>query len=184
MVTWDATKDQTLLKGIFAFHNIKNSAPLLKYLADQIGEGCTPKAVGHRLTNLRNSGKMVNSNGSSVTPKKSVATPKTPRTPKTPASRKACVNLQASKKTSDIDSSSEDDQSVASPVIGRKRARIVKAPATYAESDDASDDDDDEEEFKPMSKRVKAEPIEDEDLTSMTTGNDGFEKDDEAVSFV
>lgn len=126
---------------------------------------------------------MVNSNSSSVTPKKSVATPKTPRTPKTPASRKAHVNVQANKETSDIDNSSEDDQNVGSPSIGRKRARTAKAPATYAESN-TSDDDEDEEEFTPMSKRVKAEPIEDEGLASMPNGNDGFEEDDEGVSFV
>jgi hypothetical protein len=57
MVSWTAEKDQTvsahptlfhrtatnsasqLVKGIFAFCDIKNSAPLLKYLAAEIGEG-------------------------------------------------------------------------------------------------------------------------------------------------
>ena len=37
--------------------------------------------MGHRLSNLRNSGKMVNSSGAASTPKKPAATPKAPHTP-------------------------------------------------------------------------------------------------------
>ncbi|KAH4478218.1 hypothetical protein HBH89_253170 [Parastagonospora nodorum] len=39
MVQWTADKDQIILKGIFKFCDIKSSAPLLKYLAEQIGGG-------------------------------------------------------------------------------------------------------------------------------------------------
>jgi hypothetical protein len=66
MVNWNAEKDQIvtsasrhhlkafahisqILKGIFKFHDIKSSAPLLKYLAEQIGEG---KSYPQQTTNL------------------------------------------------------------------------------------------------------------------------------------
>jgi hypothetical protein len=42
MVQWTAEKDQQILKGIFTFCDIKSSSELLKFLADQIGEGKPP----------------------------------------------------------------------------------------------------------------------------------------------
>ncbi|KAF2630449.1 hypothetical protein BU25DRAFT_456179 [Macroventuria anomochaeta] len=182
MINWDATKDQTILRGIFAFHNIKNSQPLLEYLAKEIGEGCTPKAVSHRLTSLRKSDKIMNSDGSSATPKKVVSTPRTPRTP---TSSRGRAKASRSKKNTDnytiSDDADEDDKPVASPSVGRKRVRTSKAPASYAESDATTGDD--EEEFTPVSKRVKTEPVEAEGLASVTDNQAQVEKEDESVAF-
>ena len=143
--------------------------------------GCTPKAVGHRLSNLRNSGKMLNSGGSSATPKKMAVTPRTPRTP---ASGRVRAAKASAKKNVDNETSSEDaaDEELSSPSVAHKRARTSKGPKSYAESDATSGDD--EEEFTPMSKRVKAEPIEDEGVAGTISNHTPVEEEDEAVAFV
>lgn len=86
MVNWTAEKDAQLLVGIFEFTEIKFSQPLLKHLADKIGDGCTPKAVSHRLNIMRQKG---TAKAGPLTPSKSrtIGTPKHD-TPKTPASGK------------------------------------------------------------------------------------------------
>ena len=143
--------------------------------------GCTPKAVGHRLSNLRNSGKMLNSGGSSATPKK---IPATPRTPRTPASGRIRAAKASAKKNVDNETSSEDaaDEELSSPSVAHKRARTSKGPKSYAESEATSGDD--EEEFTPMSKRVKAEPVEDEGVAGVNCNHTPVEEEDEAVAFV
>ncbi|KAF2026634.1 hypothetical protein EK21DRAFT_115582 [Setomelanomma holmii] len=154
MVNWNAEKDQIILKGIFKFHDIKSSAPLLKYLSEQIGEGCTPKAVSHRLNNIRNHGKPL-ANGTSP-----AKTPTTPRTPKTPASR---VKFQP-KTNIDTTSESENDGPeglVESP--SARRASVKRAKSTpkrsYAESVDESVDESQEQSAsEPAAKRPRVKP--------------------------
>ncbi|KAF3053373.1 hypothetical protein E8E11_011744 [Didymella keratinophila] len=178
MVNWSAEKDQTILRGIFAFHDIKNSQPLLEYLAKEIGEGCTPKAVSHRLTNLRKSGKMVNSGSASSTPIKKTATPRTPRTP---ASGRGGVKAPKGKPMTDADTTSEEEEPAPLPSVSRKRGRSSTAPKSYAESDATVGD---EEEFTPKSKKVKDEPVEEEGVTAATNANAPLEEEDEGVAFI
>ncbi|UPX12307.1 uncharacterized protein EKO05_0002861 [Ascochyta rabiei] len=167
MVNWTAEKDQTILKGIFKFHTIKNSKPLLDFLAREIGEGCTAKAVSHRLTSFRNGGKALDKGktavqGSPFTPKAAAATPKTPSTSKASASL-GCSKTSAKKFVEDRSVTDEDiseDDMPVSPSAGRKRARASKTPRSYVESDAKSNDED---EFTPPTKRVKEEFKEDEE---------------------
>ncbi|KAF2261165.1 hypothetical protein CC78DRAFT_546910 [Lojkania enalia] len=53
MVNWGPDKDSILLVGIMEFANMTLNKELLEYLAKKIGEDCTPKAVQHRLTNMK-----------------------------------------------------------------------------------------------------------------------------------
>ncbi|KAF9695138.1 hypothetical protein EKO04_006889 [Ascochyta lentis] len=173
MVNWTADKDQTILKGIFAFHKIKISKDFLEYLAAEIGEGCTPKAVSHRLTNLRSSGKAVANSTSSgrqtnnTTPSssRSFKTAATPRTPRTPKGTALLGRGKTSAKTFDDDVTSDNAASDEMPAfhpVGRKRARSSKTPKSYEESDAA--DDNSEDEFVPAAKRVKVEVVEDDGI--------------------
>ncbi|KAH6622330.1 hypothetical protein C7974DRAFT_457382 [Boeremia exigua] len=187
MVNWTADKDQIILVGIFKFHDIKNSAPLLNYLTKEIGDGCTPKAVSHRLSNLRKSGKPV---GSTTTPKKaSVA-----RAPRTPASGgRASAKKSVNKDVTSDESGGEE--AVPSPLASRKRTRTrtPKTPPKYAESDATSGDDDEgEEEFSPVVKKVKTEPVDDEVAASTalviapsaSLEEEEDEDEDEGVAFI
>jgi hypothetical protein len=159
-----------LLKGIFQFCEIKNSAPLLAYLAKQIGDGtsrisptsaslsltfysidCTPKAVSHRLTNLRNTGKPLNGS-----PAKSAAS--TPKTPKSRAKKQKPATSE-----SDEPEGLQDEPEAASPLAGKKRRRATpKKNVDYKETD--GEDDSDEKEYIPFQgwKKVKKEPVEEE----------------------
>ncbi|KAF3042171.1 hypothetical protein E8E12_008249 [Didymella heteroderae] len=168
-----------ILRGIFAFHEIKNSQPLLEYLAKEIGEGCTPKAVSHRLTSLRKSGKMVNSGSPNSTPIKKAATSRASRAS---ASKRGGMKGSKGKKTSDADTTSEDEEPVASQSMGRKRGRTFCAPRSYAESDATTGDE--EGEFTLMPKKVKVEPVEQEGVTSTANNNAPLEENDEGVAFI
>ncbi|KAF2638939.1 hypothetical protein P280DRAFT_551003 [Massarina eburnea CBS 473.64] len=83
MVSWTSDKDAILLVGIIEFMGITASSQLLEHLATKIGDGCTPKAVSHRLNNLKKSVKNPGSTtpaGTPVktflnTPSKAVGTP-------------------------------------------------------------------------------------------------------------
>ncbi|KAF1933637.1 uncharacterized protein M421DRAFT_395756 [Didymella exigua CBS 183.55] len=181
MVNWTAEKDRTILKGIFKFHNIKNSQPFLEFLANEIGEGCTLKAVSNRLTNLRKSGKPVNSGSAASTPIKKSATPRTPRTPASGRGRSKAI---PSKKFDNDDTTSdgEEEEPIVSPSIGRKRGRASACPQSYHESDATTGDED--EDFAPMNKKIKAELVEEEGVAD-TAGTDGpLEDEDEDVAFV
>ncbi|KAJ4988675.1 hypothetical protein SVAN01_05808 [Stagonosporopsis vannaccii] len=167
-----------ILKGIFKFHEIKNSAPLLKYLAEEIGGGCTPKAVSHRLSNLRQSGKPVNPS----TPRKTHSTAKSPRTPSSGRAR-ASVKKIAKPEAEDTDEEL-DEELVSSPLVQRKRTRTPKMQKSYAESDASSGDDEDEETFVPQTKKVKAEPVEKEAVGGDEGGEGPDEEDGEGVDFV
>lgn len=102
---------------------------------------------------------MTNGNSPSSAVKK---TPSTPRVLHTPASGRGRVSKTASaKKLTDDDDGDEtasDDEQPVSPSVGRKRARVSKVPASYAESD--ADSGDEEEEFTPVVKKVKEETAE------------------------
>ncbi|KAF2999262.1 hypothetical protein E8E13_003279 [Curvularia kusanoi] len=174
MVNWDADKDRIILMGIFKFHDIKNSAPLLDYLAKEIGGG------DHRLSNLRQSGKMTKTGslqtGSSPAGKKVV----TARTPRTPASARGRVSKVVNSKKADNDNLDSDDvsddQSTSSPSIARKR-RSSQVQKSYAESD-ASSDDGEEDLFKPdVVKKVKQEPIDHEPVATTAAAPAAPEED-------
>ncbi|KAF2854448.1 hypothetical protein T440DRAFT_465413 [Plenodomus tracheiphilus IPT5] len=163
MVNWTAEKDQIILKGIFKFHEIKNSAPLLKYLAEEIGEGCTPKAVSHRLNNIRGGGKAVG------TPKKAAAA-----TPKTPRGRPKFTPRKKTADDSDCEPEGpvDDDEEIQSPSAARGKRAANKIKVSYADSESEAEDDDGN-----MHKRVKHEPIE-EDASFEAYAGTGLAKDE------
>jgi hypothetical protein len=115
---------------------------------------CTPKAVSHRLNNIRNHGKpLPNSASAGNTPEKVATTPKTPR------SRAKATP----KKAAPIETESDDggpEGFLDSPSARRSsKKRKMNAP-TYAETDNSGDEI--EEEYLPFNKRVKVEPVEEE----------------------
>ncbi|KAJ4354099.1 uncharacterized protein N0V89_005832 [Didymosphaeria variabile] len=126
MVQWTPEKDQTLLKGVFQFADIKMSKELLEHLASLIGDGCTPKAIQHRLTNIKNTGKPVrdlNATPTKPSPAKEKAVRSTPS--KTPSSARGRGRPKknadtAGEPTNDLDGS-------LSPSTGRKRGRTTEA---------------------------------------------------------
>ncbi|CAN9340553.1 unnamed protein product [Alternaria alternata] len=159
MVNWTADKDQIILKGIFEFHDIKSTGPLLDYLANKIGD-CSAKAVSHRLAKLRNGSTTRANNGTSGSP-----TPKS--TPRARAKSTPRKKKQVSEEVdSDGPSGLVDDDEVLSPTAARgKRCLNGKVKPKYAEaSDDEDGSVDVEEEYVPLAKRVKAEPVEDGEI--------------------
>lgn len=126
--------------------------------------GCTPKAVSHRLNNIRSTGKPVNSSGVTASPAGKATAPKTPKTPKTPRPRKIAATPKSNNKRlatpSDSDQGPEsflDDPELKTPTTAsRKRARTTPAK-NYAEPDS-------ENAGSPSAgvKKVKIEPFEDE----------------------
>ncbi|KAF2823654.1 hypothetical protein CC86DRAFT_408684 [Ophiobolus disseminans] len=159
MVNWNAEKDQIILKGIFKFLDIKSSGPLLDYLAKEIGENCTPKAVSHRLNNIRSHGKPLANGGASATP-----TP-TKAPPKKPAGRaKAGAAKKKAPESDDEDSpQSLQEEEVETPTTTRFKRKLSTPKRSYAESANSSEDSGVEEEYVPMAKRVEKEPVEDDD---------------------
>ncbi|KAI4915372.1 uncharacterized protein J4E92_009326 [Alternaria infectoria] len=160
MVNWTADKDQIILKGIFKFHDIKSSAPLLKYLSEEIGGDCTPKAVSHRLTNIRKGG----TTHAVASPTPAALTPKTPRSKAKPVPRKK--KAVSEEVDSDGPQGLMDDDEVLSPSAARgKRTLNGKRKPTYDETSDKEDEEGEvEDEYVPMAKRVKEEPVDEEDV--------------------
>ncbi|PVI07634.1 hypothetical protein DM02DRAFT_666546 [Periconia macrospinosa] len=166
MVQWTAEKDQILLKGVFQFNDIKFSQPLLKHLAELIGDECTPKAVSHRLNNIKNSGKPAKSatDGATASPIKKTPTKKGTAAPATPRSNKSAKSTAAKKKAIEA---GEDGQGAAedSPTpTARKRGRPKKSNATVSEEDEGEAAGEDETEEKseyfdaePEAKKIKLE---------------------------
>ncbi|CAI6333482.1 unnamed protein product [Periconia digitata] len=149
MVQWTAEKDQLLLKGVFQFNNITFSKPLLEHLASMVGEDCTPKAVSHRLNNIKNSGKPTKAPGSaSSSPVKGAGVKKT--------------QAGRGKKAKATDSGASDegqDNDTPTPAAApapRKRGRPKKSAVNVA-----TDDQGDEEQMQPKQKKVKSEQTED-----------------------
>ncbi|OSS43657.1 hypothetical protein B5807_11530 [Epicoccum nigrum] len=188
MVNWTPDKDRVILMGIFKFHDLKISKDLLEYLAKDIGGGCTPKAVSHRLSNLKNSGKMTAGGSSpavsSPAVKKSVATPRTPRTPRTPASARARSSKKAREEDEEDETATEDgsaDDTVPTPSVNRQR-RASQPKRSYAESDAASDDEEDG--FTPINKKVKKEAVDEEVSSAFAVPGASAAAEPEDVEFV
>jgi hypothetical protein len=114
---------------------------------------CTPKAVSHRLNNIRNHGKpLPNSNSAGTTPVKVATTPKTPR------SRAKATPKKAAPVDSESDSGGPEGL-LESPSARRSSNKRPRSAPGYAEADGS---DEVEEEYVPFSKRVKVEPVEEE----------------------
>ncbi|KAL1608475.1 hypothetical protein SLS60_003417 [Paraconiothyrium brasiliense] len=123
MVQWTPEKDQTLLKGVFQFADIKMSKELLEHLASLIGDGCTPKAIQHRLSNIKNTGKPVRD--LNTTPTKASADKEKVTPAKTPGSGRG---RGRPKKQPDADGEPTNDlDGPLSPSTGRKRGRTTEA---------------------------------------------------------
>ena len=137
--------------------------PHLKFQADTLSD-CTPKAVSHRLSNIRKGG-TTNANGGAVaSPTRTASTPKTPRSKAKPVPRKKKnVSEEAD---SDGPQGLMDDDEVLSPSAARgKRTLNGKRKPTYDETSDKEDEEGEvEDEYVPMAKRVKEEPVEDEGI--------------------
>jgi hypothetical protein len=116
------------------------SKELLEYLANMIGEGkstpssqrptnrlpgCTPKAISHRLTNIKNTGKPVQDNTTTPTKATQTAAKSAKATPaKTPGSGRGCGRPA---KNLDVDGEPTDLHNSLSPSANRKRGRTVDA---------------------------------------------------------
>ncbi|KAF1974667.1 hypothetical protein BU23DRAFT_567460 [Bimuria novae-zelandiae CBS 107.79] len=123
MVTWTAEKDQQLLKGVFQFCDIKMSGPLVEYLAGIIGEGCTPKAVTHRLTNIKNTSKPVRDQNGTPTKAAPSSAKSTPA--KTPATGRG--RGRGKKVDDEGDAEAGVEQDMSTPTKAKKRSRPFKA---------------------------------------------------------
>ncbi|KAF2736990.1 hypothetical protein EJ04DRAFT_562061 [Polyplosphaeria fusca] len=166
MVQWTAEKDREvrstphsaplhpptptpqLMLGLLDFTNISISKELLSHLALKIGEGCTPKAVSHRIQNMKKAaaeaaGKSGSAGSSPKTPGKSgsAALPKT-------AGKRGSVG----KKGADGE---EAETTQGTPVKGKKRGR----PATKKEVSDGEMDDEEER----VNKKVKIEVVDEDE---------------------
>jgi hypothetical protein len=123
---------------------------------------CTPKAVSHRLANLRNTGKPLNS-----TPSKGAGNPKAATTPKTPKSRAKKQKLATPESDSPEGLQSESDGlEQESPLASKKRKRATpKKTVDYKET--SGEDESQEQEYIPVQgwRKVKKEPIEDVAVT-------------------
>ncbi|KAH5994294.1 hypothetical protein HBI83_245580 [Parastagonospora nodorum] len=163
-----ADEDQVILKGIFKFCDIKSSAPLLKCLAKEISGDCTPKAVSHRLANIRNHGKPLPASTGN-TPVKAIMTPKTPR-----SCAKATPKKSRTPGESESDSGSpEGPLKSPSPSVKRTSAKRQRSASkvVYAETDGS---DVTEEEYIPYggTKKIKREYAEDEGEVGFTTAEE------------
>lgn len=125
-------------------------------MANPIATDCTPKAISHRLNNIRNSGKMTNS--ATNTPTKATPNKKTPV--KTPASG-ARGRGRPSKPKVTVDESSplNDDEVGASPTLKRKRGGCAKSTPAV-ENDDEEDNN-----LHGASKKIKTEFTDPDDLS-------------------
>lgn len=128
---------------------------------------------------MRSSGRPVNGSSPVSTPKKTIGTPKAPRTP---ASGRGNPKAAKSKKGKDVETTSEEDEPLASPSVDRKRARNSAKSKNYADPDASSGDD--EEGFTPLSKKVKVELVEEEGVTGAATYNAPLEEDDEDMPYI
>ena len=135
----------------------------LKFQADILSD-CTPKAVSHRLSNIRKGGTTHANGGAVASPTRTASTPKTPRS-------KAKATPRKKKDVSeDVDSDGPqglmEDDDVLSPAAARgKRTLNGKRKPTYDETSDKEEEDlEVEDVYVPMAKRVKEEPVEDEGI--------------------
>lgn len=119
---------------------------------------CTPKAVSHRLTNIRKGG-TTHANNSAV----NSPTPKTsrPRAKATPRKKRAVSEEVESDGPQGL---VDDEEVLLSPTAARGKRGMsggVKRKVEYKEDSDQEDGEGDvEEEYIPLAKRVKEEPIE------------------------
>ncbi|KAK6361693.1 hypothetical protein TWF730_005407 [Orbilia blumenaviensis] len=122
---WDSTADAKLFMAVLKVHSLKLNT---EAIAKLMGDGCTAKAVSHRITKLRGLGGDLGS-------KPSKSTPNTP-TKSTPTKRKRsdkddllAVKMEHVERTLDSDASSEtyniDAVTTGSP---KKRRRQQKFP--------------------------------------------------------
>ncbi|KAF2789294.1 hypothetical protein K505DRAFT_365739 [Melanomma pulvis-pyrius CBS 109.77] len=161
MVNWNGDKDAILLRGIFEVLDLKISMALCQKLADKIGEGCTAKAVSHRMNNLKNRGRPSGSTPSS-----------TPR--------KAPTSSGGSRPRKNKNIEYDGPMDIKSPTLGRKRGR--KAEALGDEIIIEIDDED----GPTTSKKLKMKKEEEDDdpvvILDKDSGLEGFnasEGDDE-----
>jgi hypothetical protein len=119
---------------------------------------CTPKAVSHRLANIRK--------GGSTRPTGAVST-----TPRTPGSR---VKTTPRRKKNDVVSDEEGpeglDVQLDSPTAARGK-RVLNANKKTSYAEDPTDDEEDIESDGPSKKRAKKEPVE-EDVVQEEEFND------------
>ncbi|KAF2715337.1 hypothetical protein K504DRAFT_529528 [Pleomassaria siparia CBS 279.74] len=150
-VKWDGDKDAILLMGIFEHCDLKIGTAICTALAKKIGEGCTAKAVSHRLNNLKSRGKPT-VNGSPSTPRSAFK--------KTPTSSVRGRKSTGKSGKNAFEDQEDDDEDLLqspcpSPTPGKKRGRATsKVKMLDADSGD---------ELGGPVKKVKVEKTEDSD---------------------
>lgn len=123
---------------------------------------CTPKAVSHRLSNIRKGG-TTHANAGAV-----ASTTPTASTPKTPRSRAKATPRKKKEVSEEVDSDGPqglmDDDEVLSPTAARgKRTLNGKRKPTYDETSDKEVEEVEvEDTYVPMAKRVKEEAVDEE----------------------
>lgn len=141
--------------------------------------------MSHRLSNLKNKGKMTAGGSSPAVSSPAVKrTVATPRTPRTPASARGRLSKKTSRKGDEDETATEDgsaDEAASSPSMNRQR-RASQPKRSYAESDAASDDED--KGFTPINKKVKKEVAEDDIPAAFATPSASVPEEPEDVEFV
>lgn len=123
---------------------------------------CTPKAVSHRLTNIRKGGTTHANNGAVNSPTSKTSRSRAKATPR----KKKAVSEEVE---SDGPQGLVDDEEVLlSPTAARGKRGMsggVKRKVEYKEDSDQEDGEGEvEEEYVPLAKRVKEEPVEEATL--------------------
>ncbi|CAN9436834.1 unnamed protein product [Alternaria alternata] len=171
-IKWTSELDAILLHGVFEECNISFNKSLCTKIAERVsaaGMECTAKAVENRLYSWKkkNVSGQTNLNSATNTPSKSSAA----NTPKSTPRPRAKASPRKKKQVSeDIDSDGPsglmDDDEVLSPTAARGKRGMsggVKRKVEYKESD-AEEEGGVEEDYVPMAKRVKAEPVENDEI--------------------
>ncbi|KAF7672606.1 hypothetical protein GT037_009107 [Alternaria burnsii] len=171
-IKWTSELDAILLHGVFEECNISFNKSLCTKIAERVsaaGMECTAKAVENRLYSWKkkNVSGQTNLNSATNTPSKSSAANTPKSTPRARAKSTPRKKKQVSEEVdSDGPSGLVDDDEVLSPTAARgKRCLNGKVKPKYAEASDNEDGSVDvEEEYVPLAKRVKAEPVEDDEV--------------------
>ncbi|CAI9627656.1 unnamed protein product [Alternaria burnsii] len=171
-IKWTSELDAIVLHGVFEECNISFNKSLCAKIAERVsaaGMECTAKAVENRLYSWKkkNVSGQTNLNSATNTPSKSSAA----NTPKsTPRPRAKATPRKKKQVSEDIDSDGPsglmDDDEVLSPTAARGKRGMsggVKRKVEYKESD-AEEEGGVEEDYVPMAKRVKAEPVENDEI--------------------
>ncbi|KAL1793785.1 hypothetical protein ACET3X_008767 [Alternaria dauci] len=161
-IKWTSELDAILLHGVFEECNISFNKTLCTKIAERVsaaGMECTAKAVENRLYSWKkkNVSGQINLNSATNTPSKSSAAGTAKSTPRPRA--------KATPKKKQVSEEVDSDETLSPTAARGKRGKSggSKRKVEYKESD-AEDESELEEEYVSMAKRVKAEPVEEDEV--------------------